>query len=89
MFTGSASSGEGLEGVRRPDRDAKLDLIEYVTNHYPDRYFTFDWRQGRVRVLLDVGWGRNGGHGVIGGADRRQGHWQARDVTGAVGPLAR
>jgi hypothetical protein len=45
MFTGSVSSGEGLEGVRRPDRDAKRDLIEYVTNHYPDRYFTFDRRQ--------------------------------------------
>jgi transposase len=25
-----------------PDRDAKLDRIEYVTSHYPDRCFAFD-----------------------------------------------
>jgi hypothetical protein len=25
-----------------PDRDAKLDRIEYVTSHYPDRCFGFD-----------------------------------------------
>jgi transposase len=25
-----------------PDRDAKLDRIEYVTGHYPDRCFAFD-----------------------------------------------
>jgi transposase len=27
---------------RDPDRDAKLDRIEYVTSHYPDRCFAFD-----------------------------------------------
>ena len=27
---------------RDPDRDAKLDRIEYVTGHYPDRCFAFD-----------------------------------------------
>jgi transposase len=27
---------------RDPDRDAKLDRIEYVTSHYPDRCFGFD-----------------------------------------------
>ena len=27
---------------RDPDRDAKLDRIEYVTRHYPDRCFAFD-----------------------------------------------
>ncbi len=27
---------------RDPDRDAKLDRIEYVTSHYPDRRFAFD-----------------------------------------------
>ena len=25
-----------------PDRDAKLDRIEYVTSHFPDRCFAFD-----------------------------------------------
>ena len=25
-----------------PERDAKLDRIEYVTSHYPDRCFAFD-----------------------------------------------
>src|SRR5207302_9211424 len=25
-----------------PDKDAKLDRIEYVTSHYPDRCFAFD-----------------------------------------------
>ena len=27
---------------RDPERDAKLDRIEYVTSHYPDRCFAFD-----------------------------------------------
>ena len=27
---------------RDPDRDAKLDRIEYVTSAYPDRCFAFD-----------------------------------------------
>jgi transposase len=27
---------------RDPDRDAKLDRIEYVTSHFPDRCFAFD-----------------------------------------------
>lgn len=27
--------------TRDPDRDAKLDRIEYVTSHYPDRCFAF------------------------------------------------
>ena len=27
---------------RDPDRDAKLDRIEYVTSNYPDRCFAFD-----------------------------------------------
>src|SRR5579872_5342007 len=27
---------------RDPDRDAKLDRIEYVTSRYPDRCFAFD-----------------------------------------------
>jgi hypothetical protein len=27
---------------RDPDRDAKLDRIECVTSHYPDRCFAFD-----------------------------------------------
>jgi hypothetical protein len=27
---------------RDPDRDAKLDRIEYVTSHHPDRCFAFD-----------------------------------------------
>src|SRR5512146_1345618 len=27
---------------RDPDRDVKLDRIEYVTSHYPDRCFAFD-----------------------------------------------
>jgi transposase len=30
------------KGSRDPDRDAKLDRIEYVTSHYPDRCFAFD-----------------------------------------------
>ena len=39
----SASSGPGPgRNPRDPDRDAKLDRIEYVTSHYPDRCFAFD-----------------------------------------------
>ena len=41
MLTGSASSAPG-PGRSPPTRDAKLDRIEYVTSHYPDRCFAFD-----------------------------------------------
>jgi transposase len=41
MLTGSASSASG-PGRSPPTRDAKLDRIEYVTSHYPERCFAFD-----------------------------------------------
>lgn len=31
-----------MEGVQRPDRDAKLDRIEYVLERHADRCFAFD-----------------------------------------------
>jgi hypothetical protein len=42
-LTGSASSAPGPgRSPADPDRDAKLDRIEYVTGHDPDRCFAFD-----------------------------------------------
>ena len=41
--TRSASSAPGPgRSPRDPDKDAKLDRIEYVTSHFPDRCFAFD-----------------------------------------------
>ena len=41
--TTSASSGPGRgRSPRDPDKDAKLDRIEYVTSHFPMRCFAFD-----------------------------------------------
>jgi hypothetical protein len=28
--------------IRDPDKDAKIDRIEYVTSHFPERCFAFD-----------------------------------------------
>ena len=41
--TRSASSAPGPgRSPRDPDKDAKLDRIEYVTSHFPKRCFAFD-----------------------------------------------
>jgi hypothetical protein len=42
MPAGSAASAPGPKESADPDKDVKLDRIEYVTSHYRDRYFTFD-----------------------------------------------
>ena len=40
-----------------PDKDAKLDRIEYVTSHYPDRCFAFDqFGPLSIRPCHGVGW---------------------------------
>jgi len=64
-----------VEGVRRPDRDAKLDRVEYVTSHYPDRCFAFDqFGPLSVRPVHRSAW-----------AERK---WPARLPATYTGPMA-
>jgi transposase len=44
---------------RDPDKDAKLDRIEYVTSHFPDRCFAFDqFGPLSIRPVHGVSWAK-------------------------------